>query len=67
MMARVQDRSGFDTDTRMTLLEGDADHLEATVAGIQASMKKLSTALNAAAITLGTSAVLLAVNLLTVR
>jgi len=46
-MARVQDRSGFDTDTRMTLLEGDADHLESTVAGIQASMKKLSTALNA--------------------
>lgn len=51
----------------MTLLEGDADDLESTVAGIQASMKKLSTALNAAAITLGTSAVLLAVNLITVR
>ena len=62
-MSRVRDRKEFNTDTRVTLLESDADDLEITVAHIQRSMSRLSTTFIGAAITFGTSAVLLAANL----
>ncbi len=66
-MSRTHQRKGFDPETRTTLLEGDADNIENTVAGIQKSMQRVVTSLVTATITFGTSAVLLALNLVVTR
>ena len=62
-MGRTHQRKDFDGDTRMALVEGDLDSFETTVAGIQRSMQRVVYSLVAASITFGTSAILLAVNL----
>ena len=66
-MTRTHARKDFDDDTRLALVEGDIDNLEATVVSIQKSMSRVVTSLVTATITLGTSAVLLAVNLVVSR
>ncbi len=65
MMSRAHERKGFDQETRVTLLEGDADTIEVTVAGIQKSMQRVVSALIGATITLATSSILMALNLVT--
>ena len=62
-MGRTHQRKDFDSGTRMALVEGDLDSLETTVAGIQRSMQRVVYSLVGASITFGTSAILLAVNL----
>lgn len=62
-MTRAHARKDFNQDTRLTLLETDADDMEGYVAAIQQSIARLTRYLTTAAITFGTSAVLLAVNL----
>ena len=63
-MGRAHARSGFDNETRVTLLEDDADKIESTVVSLQKSMQRVSSALIGAALTFGTSAVLFALNLI---
>jgi len=62
-MGKAHARKDFTTETRITLLEGDADNIEVTVAGIQKSMQRVVSALIGATITLATSSILMALNL----
>lgn len=61
--SRTEQRASFDNDTRVTLLEGDADSLEAAVTSLKTTMSKLTWAVVGASLALTTSALTLAVSI----
>ncbi len=64
-MGRPHSRKDFDPATRLALAEGDIDDLERNVTAIQKSMSRVTQALIGASITLATSSILMALNLVT--
>ncbi len=58
-MSRTQARKTFPAETRMALLEGDADSLEADIAGINGKLDTLIKVGIKATVGLATSAVLI--------
>jgi len=62
-VTRPQERKGFDHETRVALLETDMDDIYGDVASIRQSIQRLTWAMAAAALSFGTSALLLALNL----
>lgn len=66
-MSRTTERQGFDDKARLTLLEGDMDRLvtdyEKLEASVTSGFKKQDARLNAILVTLATSAVLFAANI----
>ncbi len=58
-MSRTHQRKGFTNDTRMALLEGDADSLEGDIAGINDKLDTLIKVAIKAGVGLATSAVLI--------
>jgi hypothetical protein len=63
MVARTEARAGFNPDTRIALLETDADDMECDMRSLKGSISKLTYAVVGAALTMGTTAVMLAINL----
>lgn len=61
--ARAEERRHFDADTRLTLLEGDADEQERATEAFDAKLNKILWALVSLLIMVTTAAILLAVNL----
>ena len=61
--SRSEARAQFDNDTRVTLLESDADALENAVVGLKQTISKLTWSVVGAALSLTTASILLAVNL----
>jgi len=66
-MTRTTDRQGFDTEARLRLLESDMDkaehHHEQLELEVRQGFKKQETRLNAILVTLATSAILIAINI----
>lgn len=67
-MSRTAERQGFDAEARLRLLESDMDKqehaLEALEGELRAGFKKQETRLNAILVTLATSAILFAINII---
>jgi len=66
-MGRTHARKEFDDGVRVTLLESDADEFEMKVVGLQKSMQRVTQSLVATAITLATSSILMALNLVVMK
>ncbi len=62
-MSRTDHRKAYEIDVRLSLLEDDADEFEALTDEIVSAFRKLIMALVGITITLGTSTVMLALNL----
>ncbi len=63
-MSRTDHRKAYEIDVRLSLLEDDADEFEALTKEIVSAFRKLIMALVGITITLGTSTVMLALNLI---
>ena len=66
-MNRPTARKGFDTGTRLALLEGDTDRLESVLESIQTMMQRVIYSLVTATITFGVTAILLAFDIVISR
>ncbi|MFV0496082.1 hypothetical protein [Mycobacterium sp.] len=66
-VGRTEDREGFDAAVRLRLVEQDLDRHEAEFARLVAEMAGLRRVLTGILITLATSTVLLAVNVVVLR
>ncbi len=62
-MTRSEARKGFDPEVRIALAEGDIDKIESAVTSIDRKLHRLIVAAASLSLTFGTSAVLLAINL----
>lgn len=62
-MSRAIERQGFDQATRLSLVETDLDRQDAAIVGLTDEIKKLRLSVTAFFVSLGTSSVLLAINL----
>lgn len=66
-MSRTTDRQGFDNEARLRLLESDMDKAENQYKELELEVrngfKKQETRLNAILVTLATSAILIAINI----
>ena len=64
MISRNAARVGYDEATRISLLETDVDKLDSDIFGLKAQISKLTWSLAGAAITMGTTSILFAANLI---
>ena len=67
-MSRTAERQGFDAEARLRLLESDMDKQETALIHLEgelrAGFRKQETRLNAILVTLATSAILFAINVI---